>query len=478
MLRAIILFLGLLAVAVTAAWLADHPGDIALDWGQFRIETSVAVAGALIFVVVVLSLALYRFWRWLVQGPTAWRQRRQDGRQRRGFDVLTQGLVAVAAGDSSRGRKLARRADSLLEGSPLTLLLSAQAAQLDGDEAGAKRYFEALRAIPDTAFLGVRGLLVLAKRAGEHETVRPLAEEAFRLRPEAGWAANELYLAQVMDDDWGPALQTVEQAGRRNKSGSAENSRRRAIALYGQALQAETGGEPRRALDRALKAVSHDPTLVPASALAVRLHAAAGDRRKAQRLLGDAWKRSPHPDLALAFAELHAGGDAAARQKAAERLAQVNADDAESQMLIARFAIDAGDWAAARRALERILDHGASVSACLLQARLLELQDGESSEVQRWLERAATAVADPSWLCGTCGWRGTGWSAICPHCGDFDSLAWGRAPGQSRSLAVLDTALRDADEAAIVPPAELLQMEQNEAPGTTVLTATEKVAGD
>ena len=147
-------------------------------------------------------------------------------------------------------------------------------------------------------------------------------------------------------------------------------------------------------------------------------------------------------------------------------------------MLIARFAIDAGDWAAARRALERILDHGASVSACLLQARLLELQDSESSEVQRWLERAATAAADPSWLCGTCGWRGAGWSAICPHCGDFDSLSWGRPPGQSRSLAVLDTALRDADEAAIVPPAELLQMEQNEAPGTTVLTATEKVAGD
>ncbi|MCH8188725.1 MAG: hypothetical protein IIB66_08500, partial [Proteobacteria bacterium] len=54
--------LGILAVA--AAWLAERPGVVALNWQGYRIETTLAlavIAGALL---IIVAARLYRVWRW------------------------------------------------------------------------------------------------------------------------------------------------------------------------------------------------------------------------------------------------------------------------------------------------------------------------------------------------------------------------------------------------------------------------------
>ena len=66
---------------------------------------------------------------------------------------------AVAAGDAKEAQKQAKKAEKLLGEPPLTLLLSAQAAQLAGDRDGAKRAFNTMLEDEQTAFLGLRGLI-------------------------------------------------------------------------------------------------------------------------------------------------------------------------------------------------------------------------------------------------------------------------------------------------------------------------------
>lgn len=463
MLRVLLLFLGLAAIAVAAAWLADHPGEVAFDWQGVRVETSIGVAGALALLLAASLLAIYRGWRWLAGGPRAWRQRRRLGRQRRGYETLTRGLIAVAAGDGAQGLRLAQRAGVLLEGSPLAHLLSAQAAQLEGDEAGAKRHFEALRAHPETEFLGLRGLIVLAKRAGRHQEARRLAEAAAGLRPDAAWAANELYLAQAADGDWDAALATLEQR-RRKRLNAPESRRRRAIALYGRALRAEAAGEVRQALDRAQKAVAAAPEFVPANRLTVRLLAAAGELRRARKQLAEAWRRTPHPELAEAFAELGAGEPAAERLKAAENLAAMHPEAPESRILAATWAIEARDWAQAEAALDAALADGDQPRLCRLKARLAERSGGDAAAVRAWLERAAQAPPEAGWVCGDCGWHARAWQAICPQCGAFDRLLWARPAGEPTPPALLEFA-PDAPSQELAPPAELLQMDQPERAG-------------
>ena len=167
MLRAVLVFLGLAALGVAGAWLADHPGLISMEWGGRRIETSTAVAATAVLILLIVVAALYRFWRWLATSPMALSHLRAEGRRRKGYQSLSSGLVAVAAGDVGQAKKLAKRTSQLLDEPSLTLLLSAQAAQLEGDEAGARAHFQAMRERPDTEFPGLRGLLVQARRAGD-----------------------------------------------------------------------------------------------------------------------------------------------------------------------------------------------------------------------------------------------------------------------------------------------------------------------
>ena len=77
----------------------------------------------------------------------------------RGYKALTQGMVAVAAGDAQEARRQARKAENFLADPPLTMLLSAQAAQLSGDDKAAGKFFKKMSERKDTKYLGIHGML-------------------------------------------------------------------------------------------------------------------------------------------------------------------------------------------------------------------------------------------------------------------------------------------------------------------------------
>ena len=62
------------------------------------------------------------------------------------------------------------------------MLLSAQAAQLSGDEKAAGRFFKAMTEEPETRYLGLSGQLRQALQDGDHSNALHLAEEASNLR--------------------------------------------------------------------------------------------------------------------------------------------------------------------------------------------------------------------------------------------------------------------------------------------------------
>ncbi len=467
MFRAIVLFLCLGAVAWIAAYFADYPGRVTLDLGGWRIETYEGVAFAALLSLVALAVFLFRITQWIGLRPGAWRENRTRRRRARGYQVLSQGLVAVAAGDTRQGEKLARRARQLLEGEPLTHLLAAQAAQLDGNEDEARRQFEQLRQAPESSFLGARGLLVLAQRDGDVEGARALAAQAVALRPDAAWAVLELFQLQSAEDDWAGALATLEQAKRHKAIDRPTLERRRGVALIGRARQRLEAGETRLAMDDARQARQLVPDLVEASALLVRLHAAAGDLKRGRRVLGDAWPATPNPRLAEAAGQLWAGLDTQSRLKEARQTIAGRPDHLESRLLLAEHALAAEAWDEARQALEAALADGPDGRVYRLRAALALADGGGETAARQWLERAAMASDAHAWRCAACGWRGEGWRASCPHCGAFDRIEWGRPPGAPKLLAPpppppaeAATAEQETEaEAEIVkPPAALLKM--------------------
>ena len=207
----------------------------------------------------------------------------------------------------------------LLGEPPLTLLLSAQAAQLGGDETAAKGYFNAMLDRPQTEFLGLRGLLMQATRDGARDEALTLAERARAQRPDVPWLLDSLVRLYGQAGRWQEAQAAVEEAARRKLIGRDTATRRRAALLVERGRVTAEHGDTAGALQQACKAHDLDPSLVPATVLLATLlsrQGHAGRARKAierswaggaasrivQRLAGSLRRRRAHRPVAVAAA--------------------------------------------------------------------------------------------------------------------------------------------------------------------------------
>ncbi|UCH73444.1 MAG: heme biosynthesis protein HemY [Rhodospirillales bacterium] len=436
MTRALFLF-AQIAVVVGAAWALTHrwPGRIAIDWQGWRIDMSVGLLVLVIAILIVLVVIVARFWGAIRRAPGQFFESRRMSRRQRGYKALTQGMVAVAAGDVQEARRAARRADALLDEPPLTMLLSAQAAQLGGEETAARRYFEAMLDHPDTAFLGVRGLLMQAIKAGDKAEALRLAERAYRLRPETEWVVDQLFELQVESALWSDANETIATAIRRKTLPAADARRRRAAVLVEQSRVAEAEGDLDTALSRAREAHDLDPGLVPATLALARLFKAKDRVGRAVRLIEEAWARGPTPELGAAYGALIEETDPLVRVKRFQRLFSFRPDHRESHIALAEASLAARLWGEARKHLDAAGGNAPTAGVCRLMAELEELENGDMAASRQWLARATTAMPDEAWVCNSCGAVAGSWTALCGNCNEFGSLAWQPPPRAMRLAA-------------------------------------------
>ena len=448
--RLIGLILGLVVIALVvyvAVFFAEHPGRVTIVWEGWRAEPSVGRLVAAVLVLFGVLALLVWILRALVRAPHAFLRSRRERRRRDGYRALTQGMVAVAAGEADEARRLARKADVLLAEPPLTLLLQAQSAQLDGDEQAARNYFLAMLERPETEFLGVRGLLTQSLKAGDDAAALEHAERAYMLRPKTGWALASLGELQARAGKWKEAEATLAQALKRKALAPAEHRRAKAALLLERSRAAAAAGDARGALDLADRAQDADPSLASAAAWRAGLLRDADRRRQAQRVVEAAWRVAPEPVLAEVYGTLVPDETPLQRMQRFQHLAAANAGHLESHLVLAEAALRARLWGEARRHLARAgvqedadaEPHLPSARASRLMAEVEEAETHDSARARLWLSRAAAAAArEPTYVCAKCGAEAARWVSLCPSCRAFASFEW-RTPlhGPREHLAIL-----------------------------------------
>ena len=428
-------WLGLICSA--AYVLVKRPGDVSVVWLGHEIQMPIWFVLVALIVAMVAVVILWQVARLIFRSPRQFVRARQDRRRRKAYRALTQGMVAVAAGDAGEAQRQAKLAGNLLNDPPLTLLLEAQAAQLGGDEKAATRYFRAMLDHPEAAFLGLRGLLMQALKTGNDAAALGYARQAVTARPKAAWAASTLLDLELRSAAWLEAEATLKRAEKLKVIDAAAARRIHAVLLTEQA-------RGRADLDAAIaglrEAVKLAPDLVPARTLLATTLTRAGRGREAARLIEHGWTALPHAELAAAYAQIDPAEDALARARRFERLAGFNSAHLESRIALAGANLAAGLWGPARAELEKALaDVGGEAAASQRLARLMaHLEEGEGTDpaaARRWLIAAAAAPADPAWTCDKCGTIAPAWTARCGHCHQFDSLIW-RATPRPAALAL------------------------------------------
>jgi HemY protein len=407
--------IGVLALGV--AWLAERPGDVVITWQGLRIETSLMVLGGAVVAAMAVLALLWSTMRALLGSPFMLRRRLQRRRGERAYEAISRGLVAVGAGDLAAVRRHSAEVKRLAPSEPLSLLLTAQAAQLHGDRQAADDAFRTLAGRSDTKALGLHGLFVEARRRGDHAGAQALAEEAARENPAIGWAGKAVLEFRCLTGDWAGALALLEG----NKSALDKESyrRQRAVMLTARALAAEESDRD-NAKAFALEASKLAPTLVPAAALAGRMLAEGGELRKASRILNKAWVANPHPQLAQALSDLRFGDAARDRLKRIEGAAKKVPGHIEGALALARAALDALEFGKARAALASYLA-APTKRVALLMAEIERAEKNDEGRVREWIARAVNAAPDPKWTAD--GHVSDRWLPVSPS-GRLDAFEW------------------------------------------------------
>ncbi|MCU0837703.1 MAG: hypothetical protein MUE49_03140 [Rhodospirillales bacterium] len=384
MLRSALTIILLAAAALVAGLIAETPGTLTLQWQDVRVDTSVAVFAVLIVVLVVVLMIVWRLISGLIRLPAWLSGSERERRRRRGYEALSRGLVAIAAGDVGTARRQAQRAEALLEKGPLTLLVAAQAAQLEGNDEAATKLFTQLMERPQTEMLGLRGLLTQAMKREAWEDALSLARRAYRIDDKSPWVVETLFSLQKRLGQWVEADRTLGQQAKLRLLPQASVQAERAGLFYQKSREVD-GEEAQRWAREALKA---DPSFTPASVRLARLLTAAGRQRKARQVIEQAWARHPDADLVDPYFEASECHDAMAKVRAAERLARENPSHAESKLALAVAAIEARQWSDARAALYAAGGDNPGPRVCKLMAALEEAEHGDLVSASSWLRRA------------------------------------------------------------------------------------------
>ena len=434
MIRILVFLIIVFAVAFGFVWLADHPGTVSLTWpwANTAVEVSLMVAAIGVVVALVVLMLLVSIVAAIVNSPRAFSRWRQGRKRDRGYQALSRGLVAAGAGNALIAHRMAKDARRYLPNEPLTEMLDAQTALLEGRHDTARERFEKLAANEETRLLGLRGLYLEAERLGERDAAAFYAQEAVKAEPGTGWAVQTLLRDQAMHGEWRDALATLENNRGTGLFEREEFDRKKAVVLTAMARD-EADAQPEKARDHALAAHKLAPDLVPAALLYARASVRLGDLKRAAKVLEATWERQPHPDIADAYVNLRPGDAVGDRLIRARKLAERRGMHEETRIMLARAALDADEFDTAREELKPLLENRPSERVCLLMADIEEAQHGDRGRVRDWLARALRAPRDPAWVAD--GVVSERWQPVSPVTGELDAFEWKAPAENTRALA-------------------------------------------
>jgi len=392
-------------------WLAGLEGSLELRHADLWVGMPLPAALVALILAFAMLHALLRLWSWLLAWPTRRRMRLLIEHRAEADISLTRALVALAAGRAEAARVEVARARRLAGDTPQLLLLEAEAARTLGDEEAATLAFEALTALPEARFLGLRGLLRQAEARGDWDAARGIAAEAQTAEPTADWLRAERSEVARRRQDWGEALAL-----------SGAEAPRAALSL----AAAQQESDPTRAAELERQAFLAEPSFTPG----VLAHATRlldrGNPRRARAALQQGWNAAPHPDIAAALLALET--DRIRRVRFVDELTRGTMAHPESRLLRARVALDAGLTGRARHELSLWRETGQADQRCYaLLSEVERAEHGPDAAREReagWLREAAAAPVAPGWRCGHCGAEHSEWKPLCGNCGTAGLIGW------------------------------------------------------
>ena len=440
MIRAFWALIKISLVVAAVLWIAENPGTMTIDWMDYKVTFHVGFFLASLFVVVVLGIMIFSFFKFILDMPKNMTRYRDMTNKDKGIKALTLGLAAVAAGDAKAAGYQADRARRFLpKDSPLPKLLEAQSCRLQGDELEAARNFIELMDNKDSEFLGVRGLLQSALDSGDKGGALELANRAMELQPKQGWILCIAYDLEIRQKNWDRARKVLYRAEKLGVIATNKANSDRVAMYLAEAEQEKMQGHEEEYFQLLNKAYKLDTHFIPAVIRLAQMYLERDKIKAAVTTIEKAWKVQPHPGLVALWYQAcpeRSEKDPMVHVRWFEKLLSFNPKSVEGLQALASVMIDEGLWGEARKHLDKAKEIRPNVNLFKLYARLEEQATHDDLAVRELLRIAADAPRERVWICAETGRIYDEWSPISDQ-GLFNTIIWDFPQGRNVSSMAL-----------------------------------------
>ena len=454
MLRALVFTLKVILLGAALLWCLAQPGDISFSAAGYDVTARTSFVYISGLAALVLLFFVFKIVAVILSLPDWIARKSAENKKRKGQRALTLGLTAVAAGDSKHASYQAWRTRKFLpDDKELSVLLEGQAARLKGDHDAARRSFQALMKNEDTAFLGLRGLMLESLEQNDLEQAATLAHNALIMHPRQPWVLRMAYDIEIRRARWDAALKILRRAEKFEALPAEKIRSDKTVILIMQAEELQKYGQSRQVLALLKNAHAANPGFVPAAQRLAQHYLDHGKKSAAAQIIEHTWKEAPHPALISLWQDTAPAKatTGAARLAWMEKLVTLRPDSTESLQAAATEAIEQNLYGIARQYLDRADAIRPGAHLYHLRAKLAQAQN-RPEETSLMLKKAMVAPQDKTWICTQTGRVYDEWSPIAGPHGSFNTITW-----DYPHIAANDPALIDRSELLILAPARTHQ---------------------
>lgn len=166
LIKIVVFVAAIAALAWGAGFLLESSGGLQVtvmgtefNFGPLQSVIAIILLVIAVWVLLKVIALLVAIWHFLNGDETALSRYFDRNRERKGYEALSEGLMALASGEGRLALAKAAKADKYLEKPELTNLLIAQAAEMAGDRRLAEESYRKMVENTSTRFVGIRGIM-------------------------------------------------------------------------------------------------------------------------------------------------------------------------------------------------------------------------------------------------------------------------------------------------------------------------------
>ncbi|MEI7669684.1 MAG: heme biosynthesis HemY N-terminal domain-containing protein [Pseudomonadota bacterium] len=297
MMRAITILAIIAAISLGLAEIADKPGSVTVEWASYKIETSLLVLITLIsFFVLILMFSYYIIFK-IFSLPKNFIKSRGHKNQNIGLALLTETFAGIATNDMKLANKKLSQAQKYLPKQPITLMLAAQIARIEGNEDNARKYIEQMLNNEATEFIALRSLIEKSLQDNNESLAIKYAEKAIISKPQDNWLISKIAFLYAKNGRIQDATRILDFSYRKRYINKQFFRNEMAYLAF---ENAKILFEQRRfddALNHIKQTIRRLPDFIPASVFMAKIYIAKNDIKAACQIVLSAWKKSPDKDL-------------------------------------------------------------------------------------------------------------------------------------------------------------------------------------